>query len=122
MVTDVLSWSFIDTLMVDYLHDEIADMVDDMEPGKRIAEYVALAEKVKSLSTGEKYAILEKMKQWLVQYESLLNSTILYFLPTVDHHEWSVGNILNGVIPFWRETIIIGIRVAIKESEIKKYQ
>ncbi|MCD2453616.1 hypothetical protein GO003_024875 [Methylicorpusculum oleiharenae] len=63
MVTDVLSWSFIDTLMVDYLHDEIADMVDDMEPGKRIAEYVALAEKVKSLSTGEKYAILEKMKQ-----------------------------------------------------------
>lgn len=42
--------------------DEIADMVDDLEPGKRITEYVALAEKVKSLPTGEKYAILENSK------------------------------------------------------------
>lgn len=49
--------------MVDYLHDEIADMTDDLEPGTRIPEYVALAGKVAKMSTAEKYAILEKIKR-----------------------------------------------------------
>ncbi|MDO8846579.1 hypothetical protein [Methylicorpusculum sp.] len=52
-----------DPLMVDYLHDEIADMTDDLNPGVRLPEYVALAEKVAKMSTGEKYAILEKIKR-----------------------------------------------------------
>lgn len=49
--------------MVDYLHDEIADMSDDLKPGTRIPEYVALTEKVAKLNTAEKYAILEKIKR-----------------------------------------------------------
>lgn len=63
MVADALSGTHIDTLMVDYLHDEIADVTDDIEPHICIPEYVALAEKVAKLSTSEKYAILEKLKR-----------------------------------------------------------
>lgn len=46
MVADSLQGAFIDPLMVDYLHDEIADMKDDLNPGVRLPEYVALSRSV----------------------------------------------------------------------------
>lgn len=62
MLANALFGTFIDPLTVDYLWQEIADERDDSDPEKPIPEYLELAEKIKSMSIAQRYALIENIK------------------------------------------------------------